>query len=445
MLSKKMYMETAERLIKAIGKCTCSFTTVRYVREKLENSGYRELKLSEMPDWKVNKGEKIYINVYDSSIFAFNIGDRAGEKTNGCTLRLAAAHTDSPALYIKPKPEMINRGYGKVNVEMYGAAILSTWLDRPLSAAGKLSLRSDDVFCPRTVITDIGTSLFTIPNLAIHLNREINRGIELNRQNDMQPVCAILEEQLNESSFFMDYLGEQLNVNREDILDYELYIYNNEEGCIMGLNDDIISSPRLDNITSVEAIINALTADTSGQENKYAIKGAVLFDNEEVGSRSKQGADSLMLSVIIERLYLSLGLTRDMYLSDIVNGFMLSADVAHGLHPNHNEKADVTNINMLNGGVVFKRACSQTYSTDSKSVAIGEQICRRHNIPYQKFASRSDVTTGSTLGSIANKYLPLRTVDVGVPVLAMHSARETMGVKDQYYLEQFVKAFYAQQ
>lgn len=152
-----------------------------------------------------------------------------------------------------------------------------------------------------------------------------------------------------------------------------------------------------------------------------------------------------MLSVIIERLYLSLGLTRDMYLSDIVNGFMLSADVAHGLHPNHNEKADVTNINMLNGGVVFKRACSQTYSTDSKSVAIGEQICRRHNIPYQKFASRSDVTTGSTLGSIANKYLPLRTVDVGVPVLAMHSARETMGVKDQYYLEQFVKAFYAQQ
>lgn len=213
----------------------------------------------------------------------------------------------------------------------------------------------------------------------------------------------------------------------------------------MGLNDDIISSPRLDNITSVEAIINALTADTSGQENKYAIKGAVLFDNEEVGSRSKQGADSLMLSVIIERLYLSLGLTRDMYLSDIVNGFMLSADVAHGLHPNHNEKADVTNINMLNGGVVFKRACSQTYSTDSKSVAIGEQICRRHNIPYQKFASRSDVTTGSTLGSIANKYLPLRTVDVGVPILAMHSARETMGVKDQYYLEQFVKAFYAQQ
>lgn len=440
-----MYRKTAEMLLEAIGKCTCSFTTVRYAAEKLESSGYRELKLSEMSDWKVNKGDKVYINVYDSSLFAFNIGERAAEKTNYCTLRLAAAHTDSPALYIKPKPEMTNKGYGKVNVEMYGAAILSTWLDRPLSVAGKLALRSEDVFHPRTVIRDIKKSLFTIPNLAIHLNRDINRGVELNRQNDMLPFCTILEEQLNENSFFMDYLAEQLNVDKEEILDYELYIYNNEEGCIMGLNDDIISSPRLDNITSVEAILNALTAEAESEENKYVIKGAVLFDNEEVGSRSKQGADSEILSVIIERLYLSLGIARDRFLSDIVNGFMLSADVAHGLHPNHNEKADVTNINMLNGGVVFKRSCSQTYGTDSRFVAIGEQICKRHNIPYQKFASRSDATTGTTLGSIANKYLPLGMVDVGVPVLAMHSARETMGVKDQYYLEQLIKAFYVQQ
>lgn len=437
-----MYRESAERLLKAISRCTCSFTTVKYAGERLESCGYRELKLSEMSDWSINKGDKVYINVYDSSLFAFKIGERAGENTKDSTLRLAAAHTDSPALYIKPKPEMTNKGYGKVNVEIYGGAILNTWLDRPLSAAGKLALRSDDIFHPETVITDLGKNLFTIPNMAIHLNREINKGVELNRQNDMLPVCAILEERLNESSFFMDFLAGGLNADREDILDYELYIYNNEEGCIMGLNDDIISSPRLDNITSVEAILNAITDETDGDENKYVIKGAVLFDNEEIGSRSKQGADCEILSVIIERIYLSLGYTREKFLSDTVNGFMLSADVSHGLHPNHSEKSDVTNINMLNGGIVFKRACSQTYSTDSESVAIAEQICRKYDIPYQKFASRSDVTTGSTLGAIANKYLPLRTVDVGVPVLAMHSARETMGVKDQLYMERFVKAFY---
>lgn len=438
----KMYRKTADKLLKAISKCTCSFTTVNYAKEKLENNGYRELKLSELSDWSINKGDKIYINVYDSSVFAFSIGEKAGDNTKDGILRLAAAHTDSPALYIKPNPEMTSKGYGKLNVEMYGGAILNTWLDRPLSVAGKLALRSQDIFHPRTVITDIKKNLFTIPNLAIHLNREINRGVELNRQNDMLPVCAILEEKLNESSFFMDFLAGWLNVSKEDILDYELYIYNNEEGCIVGLNDDIISSPRLDNITSVEAILNALTDEAADSKNKYVIKGAVLFDNEEIGNQSKQGADCEMLSMIIERIYLSLGFTREKYLSDTVNGFMLSADAAHGFHPNHSEKSDITNINILNKGIVFKRACSQTYCTDSESVAVAEQICRRFNIPYQKFASRSDVTTGRTLGSIANKYLPMRTVDVGVPVLAMHSAREAMGVKDQLYMEQLVKAFY---
>ena len=442
-----MYKKTAEGLLEATGKCTCSFTTVKYAVERLAHSGCRELKLSEMSDWSVSRGDRVYINVYDSSVFAFSIGEKAGENTGSgvrdCTLRLAAAHTDSPALYIKPKPEMTDKGYGKVNVEIYGSPILSTWLDRPLSAAGKVALRSSNVFHPKTVVTDLRKSLFTIPNLAIHLNREINKGVELNRQKDMLPVCTILEEKLNEGSFFTDFLAGHLNADKEDILDYELYIYNNEEGCIMGLKDDIISSPRLDNITSAEAILNGFLAETD-RENKYVIKGAILFDNEEVGSRSKQGADSELLSVVMERLYLSLGFTRERYLSDIINGFMLSADVSHGFHPNHSEKSDVTNINTLNGGIVFKRACSQTYSTDSESVAIAEQICRENNIPYQKFASRSDVTTGSTLGNIANKYLPMRTVDVGVPVLAMHSAREAMGVKDQYYMEQLIKSFYIQ-
>ncbi len=436
-----MYRETAEKLLNTINQCTCSFTTVQYAKEKLESKGFKELKLSEMSDWSVVAGDKIYINVYDSSLFAFSIGENAaGTVKNGSALRLAAAHTDSPALYIKPNPEMTNKSYGKVNVEVYGGAILNTWLDRPLSVAGKLALKSNDVFWPETVVIDMKKSLFTIPNLAIHLNREINKGVELNRQNDMTPLCTILEDNINQNSFFMGFLADELDVTKEEILDYELYIYNSEQGCIMGLNDDIISSPRLDNITSVEAILNGITSDD--KDNKAVIKGAVLFDNEEIGSRSKQGADSELLSIIIERLYSCLGFSKEEYLSAIVNGFMLSIDVAHGLHPNHSEKADITNINMLNQGIVFKRACSQTYGTDSQSIAIAEQICRQSDIPYQKFASRSDATTGSTLGNIANKYLPMRTVDVGVPILAMHSARETMGVKDQLYMEQFVKSFY---
>lgn len=425
----------AHKLLDAIGKCTCSFTTVQYGKERLKEAGFSEIKLENMEDWSVKRGDKIYINIYDSSLFAFTVGEKIGR---GDMLRLAAAHTDSPALYIKSNPEVITRGYGKINVEIYGGAILNTWLDRPLSAAGKVALKGDSVFTPKTVITDFEENLFTIPNLAIHLNREVNKGVELNRQNHMYPVCKIIEENLNSTGFFMEYMAERLNVEKEDILDYELYVYNKEKGCLLGIDRNIISSPRLDNITSVKALIDGIT----DSKRDLGINGIILYDNEEVGSKSKQGADSLLLSMILERIYICLGFDRQEFLHNITNGFMLSADVAHGFHPNYSEKSDVTNINMLNKGIVIKRACSQTYGTDCQSVAVIEQICRENHIPYQKFASRSDASTGSTLGSIANKYLPMRTVDIGVPVLAMHSAREMMGAKDQEYIECLVKCYF---
>lgn len=423
--------KAAEHLLQAAARSTSSFTTVSYVAERLYQRGFDELELNE--EWKLAQGGKYYVNVYDSSLFAFAVGD----STEGM-LKIAAAHTDQPSLSIKPNPETYAKGYGKVNVEVYGGAILNTWLDRPLSVSGKVTLKSDDLYHPKKRILDFGRPLFTIPNLAIHLNREVNRGIELNRQTDMQPVGLILDETLNKDGFFMDYLAEELGTNVSDILDFELYVYNAEEGCVLGLNNDFISSPRLDNITSVEACLAGImnTRPASG------IHLAALYDNEEIGSRTKQGADSMLLSMVLEKIYLSFNITGDKYLNAILGGFLLSLDVAHGLHPNRPEKSDPTNINLLNHGIVIKRAASQAYATDSESIAIVEQLCRSAGIPYQKYAARSDGTTGSTLGTIANKYIPMRSADIGVPVLAMHSAREMMGIKDQAYLEEFVKKFF---
>ena len=417
--------------MQAIAKSTCSFTTAAYAMERLHQNGFEELELN--GEWNLVKGGNYYVNVYDSGVFAFSIG----ENPEGM-LKIAAAHTDHPCLYIKPNPEMTAKGYGKVNVEVYGGAILNTWLDRPLSVAGKVTLKSGDLYHPRKKILDFQRPLFTIPNLAIHLNREINKGIELNRQTDMQPLCGMLDETLNADSFFMEYLAEELGEKVPDILDFELYVYNAEEGCVLGLNNDFISSPRLDNITSVEACLHGIM----GTQPLDGINFIALYDNEEIGSRTKQGADSELLSMVLEKIYLSLEVPREDYLNEILGGFLLSLDVAHGFHPNKPEKSDPTNSNLLNSGIVIKRASSQTYATDSESIAIVEQLCQSAGVPYQKYAARSDGTTGSTLGTIANKYIPMRSADVGVPVLAMHSAREMMGIKDQACLEEFVKKYF---
>ncbi|MDY5577867.1 MAG: M18 family aminopeptidase [Lachnospiraceae bacterium] len=424
--------KTAEKLLQSIKKSTCSFTTASHAMERLENHGFEEISMQD--EWVISEGGKYFLNIYDSGVLAFTVGSRIGGM-----LKIAAAHTDHPCLYLKPNPEMIVKGYGKVNVEIYGGAILNTWLDRPLSVAGKVALKSDDAFHPVKRLVDFQRPLFTIPNLAIHLNRNINKGIELNRQTDMQPVCAMLEENLNKNEFFMDYLAEELSVEKTDILDYELYVYDAEEGCVLGLDNDFISSPRLDNITSVEACIEGIL-HSHPEEGIHMI---ALFDNEEIGSRTKQGADSELLSMLLEKLYLSLDQTRESYINAVLGGFLLSVDVAHGFHPNKPEKSDPTNINLLNGGIVIKRSSSQSYATDSESIAMIEQLCENSEIPYQTYAVRSDGTTGSTLGTIANKYLPMRSADIGVPVLAMHSAREMMGIKDQAYLEELLKNYFA--
>ena len=429
----KEYLVSAEQLIDLLGECTCQFTAVKKSIEILRENGFKELKLDAA--WNINKGSKYYINVYDSSVFAFSIGQ---DVEGYAGVRIATAHTDHPCLCVKPSPEMKKDKYGMVNVETYGGLILNTWLDRPLSAAGKITYKSDDVFEPGVKVFDLNKSLFTIPNLAIHQNREVNKGVALNAQTDMAPLCSMVEDNLNKDNYFLNYVANKTGIQLENILDFEIYIYNNDIPEIIGLNDEFISSPRLDNITSVKACLNGIISSS----NATNINVIALYDNEEIGSRTKQGADSALLSIVLEKLYMSLGFSRDMFLGAITKGFLLSVDVAHGEHPNHLEKSDVTNKNPLNDGLVIKRACSQTYGTDSKSIAVIEQICQKYKIPYQKFVSRSDVTTGSTLGALAGKYLPMRLVDVGVPIIAMHSSRELMGTKDLRALEKLVEGFF---
>ncbi len=437
--NRESWADTADRLLNRISVSTCSFTTAAEAMRTLKEEDFEELSLKES-SWQIVPGGRYVLNISDSTVYAFAIGeDFDGEKVTEPEqmLRLAAAHTDHPCLYVKSKSEMQSQGYGKLNVEVYGGAILNTWLDRPLSVAGKVVIKSDHPFEPETRIIDMKRPLFTIPNLAIHLNREVNKGVELNRQTDMAPLASVSGEELDES-FFMNMLARKCNVSVSEILDYELYLYNCDAGDLLGIREDMISAPRLDNITSVEACIQGICeAMRDG-----GINGILLFDNEEIGSRTKQGADSVLVSMVLKKIYASLGVSEDVAEMAIVNGFALSLDVAHGYHPNKSEKSDPTNPNPLGKGVVIKRSSAQNYVTDSSAIGSVMMIMENADIPYQKFASRSDVSQGGTLGAIASKYLPMKIVDMGVPMLAMHSAREFMAAADQVALEQVVKEFF---
>lgn len=427
------YNKSALRLSEFIRKATCSFTAVSAGIDMLRAAGFSELVL-EKP-WDIEKGGKYFVNVHKSSLFAFVVGEDYGEGS----LRLVTSHTDSPALMVKPCPE-VNSGknnLGKLNVDVYGGAILNTWLDRPLSVAAKVACRTSSGEVEVRIV-DCMEPVAVIPNLAIHLNREVNKGVELNRQVDMMPVCCQPKEG---EDFFADYLARKAGVKAEDILDYEAFLYNMQQPVIGGMNGEFIISPRLDNLTSVMACLVGITQH--GAANRTGINAAMMYDNEEIGSMTKQGANSSVLTFMLEKMYASLGEgTRSGYIDHILSGMMLSLDVAHASHPNHPEKDDVTTKMVMNAGPVIKRSISQKYATDAATIGRIALICQDNDIPYQKFSIRSDMTGGSTLGPIADIQLPMPTVDAGVAILAMHSSCETMGVKDQCYLEELVKGFY---
>jgi len=400
--------------------------------EILKKAGFKELNWG--TKWDISSGGRYYTKVYGAMLVAFTIGTEKLNKEN--SLRIGAAHLDFPGFRIKPAPEIVKDGYGTLNIESYGGAILYSWLDRPLSIAGRVALKGKNAFSPSIQLVDCKEPICTIPSLAIHMNRKVNEGMAFNKQKDILPLAAVLGKEGNKH-FFEDFLAQEMHVAKEDILSYELNVYPYEYGYNLGVNKDLYSSPRLDNMTSVVACIEGILAANSSGLNMI-----VLFDNEEVGSRTKQGAGSVSLMQVLERIYTGLGYSREEMWQGVNGGFMLSADVAHGLHPNYPDKIDPTNKPVLNGGVVIKQAASQSYASDAQGVAVIKYLCQENSIPYQEFVNRGDIPGGATLGSIASAQVPILTADVGVPILAMHSAREIMGTEDQHALNNLLKALF---
>lgn len=424
-------MTTAEHLLTFIKRSTSPYHTVSSAANILEENGFKELALNE--EWHLSEGN-YYVKVYGTTLFAFHIGRRVRS-----SMRIASAHTDFPAIRVKPNPISKEKGYGKLNVETYGGLILNTWLDRPLSMAGAVVCRGASPFSPVQYLIDMKRPLFTIPNLAIHMNRAMNDGVALNRQKDMLPLAMMCGDETPTEKQWMEVLGNEIGCAPEDILSYELTLYPAEDGCIFGLQNEFISSPRLDNLTSCVACLTGITE--AAQAKAEGLRVIALFDNEEVGSRTKQGGASMILPTIIHRIYDALGLSAEACRADISGGFMVSADVAHAYHPNHGEKNDITNVPILNSGVVLKIAASQSYAGDAMALATVRDLCETNDIPWQRYVNRSDIPGGSTVGSISSAMLTMRTMDVGVALLAMHSARETMGIQDQAALNSLMKAF----
>lgn len=431
--------KTAEGLLAYIKESVTPFHAVRAAKKRLEAAGFGELPLR--GEWKVVPGGRYYTEIYQKTLAAFTIGtEGCGGEENTARLRIAAAHTDYPCLHIKPKADMVSGPYLKLDTEVYGGPILNTWFDRPLSIAGCAALKSGSAFAPGLRLYDAGRPLLTLPNLAIHMNREVNKGVEIQKQKELLPLFGLGEDGEDKEDFFLKFLASELGTRPEEILDYDLYLYNTEEGCALGAKEEFLSSPRLDNLTSCYAVICAL----SQSRRERGVNLGILFDHEEIGSGSKQGADSAVLSMLLEKIYCCAGYGRECLREDIFSGFLLSADVAHALHPNRADKYDPMNQAPMNSGVTIKINSNQKYSFDTEAVACVAELCGRAGIPYRKFVNHSDLAGGGTLGPIISSWLPMRTVDIGVPILAMHSAREMMGIQDQGAITALMREFYSQ-
>lgn len=426
-------MTEVQHLFDLLEKSVSPTHAVAACETRLKEAGFEALDYG--TDWNLKKGGKYYMNHYTTTLFAFTLPEK-WDSSKQPAIRIAAAHTDFPCLRIKPSCDIKTNVYAQVNVEVYGGAILNTWLDRPLGVAGRVAVRGTDVFHPEVKTFQSEKNLLTIPNLAIHMNREVNKGVELNKQTEMLPVAGLLSEEQN-TDYFLDFMAAELKVAKEDILDFELTVYCKEKPEFIGINDEFISAPRLDNQNSCSALVSAIIEETRAE----GMNMIALFDHEEIGSRSKQGAASILLHDMIIRILeeTDYPASKD---AAIYNSMILSVDVAHGLHPNYGGKMDVTNKPVLGKGFCIKEACSQSYATDCEAISIIQQICDENKIPYQKFVNRSDMPGGGTLGSIASALLPVKTVDVGIPLLAMHSARELMAARDQQALADLAKAFF---
>ena len=427
-------LEFAKELIDFLYESPTAFHAVKNVKEVLNKEGFTEL--CECSKWELEKGGKYYTTKNNSALIAFTVGKGEIEQEG---FKLIGAHTDSPTFRVKPNCEMtVENSYVRLNTEVYGGPILNTWFDRPLGIAGRVILKSDNILFPKTELVNINKPLLIIPNMAIHMNREINKGFEINAQKDTLPVLSLVNEKLEKGNYLINLLAEELKVNKEEIIDFDLYLYEYEKGSIVGLNEEFISMGRLDDLQMVHAGINALVKSNITQ----ATNVMVCYDNEEIGSATKQGADSDMLSNILERIVLSLGKDREGFFRALAKSYIISADNAHAVHPAAPEKHDPTSRPLINKGPVIKINANQAYTTDADSDAVYEMVCKKAGVPVQKFVNRSDARGGTTIGPINSTHLNIRSVDIGNPTLSMHSIRELAGVDDHTYAMKSFLEFY---
>ncbi len=421
-------MDHTNGLLTFIGRCPSAFHTVHTIGEQLEQAGF--VCLPESEHWEIEPGGCYYTTRNGSSIIAFRIG----KELTDYHFQLCASHSDSPSYKIKNEAELDGPGeYLRLNVEAYGGMIDSTWFDRPLGVAGRVLVRKDDAIVSELFAPD--QDVLLIPNVAIHFNREINNGYKYNRQVDLCPLFSAGE--LKKGAFDA-WIAQQLAVRTTDLMAKDLFLVNRQTGVIWGVKDEFISSPKLDDLQCAYASLQAfLQAGNDRVVNVYCC-----FDNEEVGSNTKQGAMSTFLTDVLERINAGLGRTREEYLQAQARSYLVSCDNAHAVHPNHPQKTDAENCVWMNRGVVIKESANQKYTTDAFSRAVFAQICELADVPVQAFANRSDSAGGSTLGNLSNTQVSLHAVDIGLAQLAMHSSYETAGVSDTEYMIRALQMFY---
>ena len=432
-----------KRLLSFLDASPVNFLAVKNIADTLLANGFRRVDPSQ-PLGEVKSGDRFFVTKNDSSVFAFRIGNKPIADAG---FHMICAHCDSPTFRIKPNAEMLTEGgIVKLNTEVYGGPIMSTWFDRPLTLAGRVIVRGEDVMQPQTLLLHIKRPLLQISNLAIHFNRQVNDGVALSKQKDVLPLLGQITSQLEAGNLLMNVILEELNSNAagrelcaKDILDFDLYLADATPACTFGVHNEFISSGRLDNLSMCYAGLEALIAsDTTDTTQVLA-----LFDNEETGSQTKQGAGSPFLSFMLKRIALAQSNTEEAYYQAVERAFMISADNAHAWHPNYPEKYDPTNHPMLGGGPVIKFNAAQKYASDAVSAAVFAGLCEKAGVPCQRFVNHSDVAGGSTLGNILASSIPLRGVDMGNAILAMHSCRETGSVADHVFCVKVFTEFYS--
>lgn len=420
------------QLLSFIDNSPSMFHAAHSITTILDTNGFEYLNPASA--WELKEGGKYYLTANNSAVIAFCVNSTDVAEAG---FRVVGAHTDVPGFRVKPNPQMSNDTYVKLNTEIYGGPILNTWFDRPLSVAGRVALKSENVLHPTMKLVDVEKPILIIPNLAIHMNREVNQGVKLNPQKETLPMLSYIKEKV-EGNLLLDVVAEKLGVDASDILDMDLYLYPVEKSCLVGLKEEFMSAPRLDDLSMVYSGLHALLNSTS----TTGITMLAAFDNEEVGSRTKQAADSPLLATVLERICMCLGKTREDYFRAIANSFMISADVAHLLHPNYPEKSDPTNKVLPGNGPAIKLAASCSYTTDSDSFGVFANLCKSNAIPFQVFTNRSDERGGSTIGPVSTSHVAMRSVDIGTPMLSMHSARELMASEDFIHTTSAMQAFF---